>query len=305
MNVDDNASMDSGDADFSNNNKNNVSEDDDTIVEIAADGDLIMVVGPKKKKFRLHSLILKMTSKVFRAMLGLNFAEGQQLIANETTGSREPGKINLPEDDVESMDFIFKTLHHQFDALENPEDLPFFEILVAADKYDLLSAIKHAFRHALAAVVEEGETLAQMCSEGLWKLAMAAAFVENSPAFKAATRALILHCNERYLDYAEQWFLNETFAFHACAAIEEARASSKDRMMADLLNACHMPFSSIMDRMGLSGSEVFIHLSLSAQIDCLESLDYDLAHQIQVDDCGNYWTDELNEKSGFDLVLFS
>lgn len=76
-------------------------------------------------------------------------------------------------------------------------------------------------------------------------------------------------------------------------------------MMADLLNACHMPFSSIMDRMGLSGSEVFIHLSLSAQIDCLESLDYDLAHQIQVDDCGNYWTDELKEKSGFDLVLFS
>ncbi|KAF4927623.1 hypothetical protein CGCVW01_v002324 [Colletotrichum viniferum] len=216
MDIDDNVSIDSGDAGLGNNNKYNVSEDDNTIVEIAADGDLIIAAGPKKKNFRLHSLILKMTSKVFRAMLGPNFAEGQQLIANVTTGSREPGKINLPEGDVESMGFIFKTLHHQFDALENPEDLPFFEILVAADKYDLLSAIKHAFRHALAAVVEEGETLAQMCSEGLWKLAMAAAFVENSPAFKAATRALILHCNERYLDYAEQWFLNETFAFHAC-----------------------------------------------------------------------------------------
>ncbi|KAJ3958978.1 hypothetical protein N0V92_004405 [Colletotrichum tropicale] len=216
MDVDGNASIDSGDAGLSNNNKYNISEDDNTIVEIAADGDLIVVVGPKKNGFRLHSLILKMTSKVFRAMLGPNFAEGQQLIANLTTGSREPGKINLPEDDVKSMGFIFKTLHHQFDALENTEDIPFFDILVAADKYDLLSAIKYAFRHALAAVVEEEEPLEQMCSEGLWKLAMAAAFVENSPAFKAATRALILHCNERYLDYAEQYFLNEAFAFRVC-----------------------------------------------------------------------------------------
>lgn len=148
MDIDDNASIDSGDAGVSNNNKYNLTEDDNTIVEIAADGDLIMAVGPKKKNFRLHSLILKMTSKVFRAMLGPNFAEGQQLIANVTTGSRKPGlpgKINLPEDDVKSMGFIFKTLHHQFDALESPEDIPFFDILIAADKYDLIAPIKHAF----------------------------------------------------------------------------------------------------------------------------------------------------------------
>jgi hypothetical protein len=38
------------------------------IVEIAADGDVILVVGPEKVKLCVHSLFLKAASKPFSAM---------------------------------------------------------------------------------------------------------------------------------------------------------------------------------------------------------------------------------------------
>ncbi|KAJ0364587.1 hypothetical protein COL154_004967 [Colletotrichum chrysophilum] len=190
--------------------------DDNTVANIAADGDVIMVVGPEKKEFRLHSFFLKTTSKVFKAMLGPNFAEGQQLNANEAKGNRAPVKIDLPEDDVNSMGFIFRAIHHHFDAFHNAKGIPFFEILVVADKYDLIHAIKHAFHHALAAAFGKEDILKKMLGVKLWKFTMAAAFVKDATAFNTATRIFVLHWEHGFLDFAKQWYFNEVFAFHVC-----------------------------------------------------------------------------------------
>lgn len=112
--------------------------------DIAADGDVIMVVGPTKAILRVHSLMLKMASRVFTAMLGPHFSEGQDLAADR------PKEISLPEDNVQAMGVICKLLHSRPDltckvALLKPEEV--FQIAVLADKYDcmqLFSTSPHA-----------------------------------------------------------------------------------------------------------------------------------------------------------------
>ena len=59
-----------------------------TLVDIAADGDVILVVGPEKIRLRVHSLNLKATSKPFSAMLGPIWKEGRDLL--------QDGSVELP-----------------------------------------------------------------------------------------------------------------------------------------------------------------------------------------------------------------
>lgn len=64
-------------------------------IDVASDGDLILVVGDQLE-LRVYACVLRLTSPVFKAMLGPRFAEGQ----NPGT-SAEPQRLALPEDDVE------------------------------------------------------------------------------------------------------------------------------------------------------------------------------------------------------------
>jgi hypothetical protein len=50
------------------------------MAEIAADGDLILVVGPENVKIFVHSTFLKAASKPFSAMLGPDWKEGQNIL---------------------------------------------------------------------------------------------------------------------------------------------------------------------------------------------------------------------------------
>lgn len=45
------------------------------VADIAVTGDVFLVVGPEQLKLRVHSLILKTTSKPFTAMLGPNWTK--------------------------------------------------------------------------------------------------------------------------------------------------------------------------------------------------------------------------------------
>ena len=51
-----------------------------SIVEIVANGDVILVVGPEKLKLRAHSLFLKEASRPFSAMFGPDWKEGRSLL---------------------------------------------------------------------------------------------------------------------------------------------------------------------------------------------------------------------------------
>jgi len=106
------------------------------VVEIAPDGDLILVVGKSDDmvKFKVHSLCLKLASKVFTAMFGPNWAEGKALSKDN------PKEIALPEDDPVAMRKICQILHQQIEALAD-EVLTVAELAhlaLAADKYDVV-----------------------------------------------------------------------------------------------------------------------------------------------------------------------
>ncbi|KAF5500552.1 hypothetical protein CGCS363_v006528 [Colletotrichum siamense] len=265
-----------------NSGSSTTNNDDNSVANIAADGDVIMVVGPEKKEFRLHSFFLKTTSKVFRAMLGPNFAEGQHLNANQAKSNRAPVKIDLPEDDVKSMCFIVRAIHHHFDAFHNAKNIPFFEILVAAEKYDLIHAIKHAFHHALAAAFGKEDTLKKMLGVKLWKFTMAAAFVKDATAFNTATRIFVLHWEHGFLDFAKQWYFNEVFAFHVCGR----------------------PRLEIKYNIGVSDPYHFIESSVSRQLDLIEDcVEYRKGGR-HADDEDKYWMDTLKEDAGLHLALF-
>jgi hypothetical protein len=54
-----------------------------TIVKIAADGDVILVVGPEEVQLRVHSLFLKAASKPFSAMFGPDWREGHNMLGRD------------------------------------------------------------------------------------------------------------------------------------------------------------------------------------------------------------------------------
>ena len=105
-------------------------------VNVAADGDLILVVGNNlngnKLELRVHSLLLKMNSPVFRTMLGPNWLEGQSL---SNISETSPGKLDLPDDDMEGMKYLCYILHHRNDELAAlPDAITFLSIAKSVDK---------------------------------------------------------------------------------------------------------------------------------------------------------------------------
>lgn len=186
--------------------------DTNAINNIAPDGDVIMVIGPKKKEFRLHSQILKAASKVFNAMLGPKFAEGQQIV---NKGSHnDPVKINLPEDDAYSMGVLFELIFYRHDVLSSADGITYFDVALAADKYDLIRAVKYPITEAMDGILfsygERGE------EESMWKLAIAASMFDYDPGFYKATEALILFSSDGYIRLADKWYTNQIFALRLC-----------------------------------------------------------------------------------------
>lgn len=162
-----------------------------TLVDIAADGDVILVVGPEKIRLRVHSLNLKATSKPFSAMLGPIWKEGRDLLQD---GSVE---LPLPEDNAKAMEYICATLHHQNKMLPvTMTPLDVLEVAVVADKYDLVDALRFAsesWLHARNAKADE-----------LMVLTAASYAFQNVQAFRDLTRTLILDYEGSYLSLATE-----------------------------------------------------------------------------------------------------
>jgi len=109
------------------------------IIPISPNGNVVLVVGPKAVRLRVHSLLLQSASKVFNAMFGPNWSEGQGL-SEESRRS-----ICLEEDDPEALRIICCVIHHRNDVVSltlPPKQV--LQIAIAADKYDLAVALTFA-----------------------------------------------------------------------------------------------------------------------------------------------------------------
>jgi len=115
-----------------------------TVVNIAAAGDLVLVIGPEKLKLLVHSLILKTASKPLAAMLGPNWKEGRDML-----GADKPVELLLPEDSATALKYICAIIHYQNNTV--PRILGAHDILdiaITADKYNVVvpSDVRHSDR---------------------------------------------------------------------------------------------------------------------------------------------------------------
>lgn len=99
---------------------------------IDPEGDVILICG--KTEFQVSSKVLSLASPVFKALFSPSFAEGQPT-------SSKASRIQLHDDDAESMLFMCAVLHHKC-AFSKGIGLERLERLaVVTDKYDCVCAM--------------------------------------------------------------------------------------------------------------------------------------------------------------------
>jgi hypothetical protein len=160
----------------------------DPVPDISPDGDVVLVVGPRNVRLRIQSQFLRCASKVFGAMFGPTWSEGQGL------SKESPREVRLVEDDADALRIICCVIHHRNDDV--PQYLTprkVLQIAIEADKYDLNVALKYARAQWLKPRgsperVDIGYLLA------------AAFLFGDMDMFVANTLALILHYNGSYLE---------------------------------------------------------------------------------------------------------
>ncbi|KAF7927965.1 hypothetical protein EAE99_005342 [Botrytis elliptica] len=160
------------------------------IVNFAPDGDIILVVGPEMKRFRVHSLFLKVASKPFYAMFKWEWQEGQDLLHRDG-----PKEIELPADNAAALETILAIIHHQHNEIARSITASqVLEVAIVADKYDFLGAVKFASEVLLRIGAKDPSD--QM------RLVAAAYLFRDARAFKEITKALVLNYHGSYLDLA-------------------------------------------------------------------------------------------------------
>ena len=95
---------------------------------IDPEGDVILICG--EIEFQVSSKVLSLASPVFTALFGPCFAEGQPT-------SSKPSRIQLPDDDAESMRFMCAVLHHKCASAKGIGLERLEKLAVVTDKYDV------------------------------------------------------------------------------------------------------------------------------------------------------------------------
>ncbi|OPB46278.1 BTB domain-containing protein [Trichoderma simmonsii] len=202
----------------------------DFVKAIASDGDVILVVGEQKVELRVHSQCLVSASKVFGAMLGPNWSEGQNLSKNS------PKEIPLIEDDPKALYTICCVVHHRNDILPeriSPREL--LQIAIEADKYDLRTALLFA----------KAQWLQRKNITDMMELAylMAAAFLfDDMDMFIEHSQALILQHQDSYIELLADSTLSQILPPNTPHLLEERRnrmrAEIGEIMLRETKNSC-------------------------------------------------------------------
>jgi hypothetical protein len=107
---------------------------------IAADGDVILVVGLEMVKLHVRSLFLKVVSEPFSTMFEPDWKEGDSMLRRD-----KPVEISLPEDSAWAMKTICAIIHYLDKRV--PHTLParnILEIGVTTDIHDCVDALNFA-----------------------------------------------------------------------------------------------------------------------------------------------------------------
>jgi hypothetical protein len=168
------------------------------VVDIAHDGDLLLIVGKEEVRLRVYSQCLKTASSVFSAMFGPHWIEGQNL------STESPTEVVLWEDDADAMDIICCVIHHRTalvpDRLTSTKIL---QIAIEVDKYDLTST----FRWVSPEWLKPSSTKEDLVHTG--HLLAAAFLLNDSDAFMALIMKLIVDYGGSYLSLCKDPMISQ------------------------------------------------------------------------------------------------
>lgn len=95
---------------------------------IDSEGDVYLICG--ETEFQVSSKVLSLASPVFKALFGPNFAEGQPNL-------NKPSRIQIHDDDAESMRFMCAVLHHKCTSANGIGLERLERLAVITDEYDV------------------------------------------------------------------------------------------------------------------------------------------------------------------------
>lgn len=156
------------------------------IKDIARNGDVILVIGPDRLRYRVSSTIMRNASEIFDVLFGPHFSEGQDLDV------RKPKEIPLPEDDVGAMSALCGLIHlRRNDLATYIGASACLKIARLVDKYALCNAIYLPVDQWLTP--PPGTS-----SEDLSNLLLAAELMDHDRGFDRITKLLITETTEPF-----------------------------------------------------------------------------------------------------------
>jgi hypothetical protein len=161
-------------------------------INIATNGNDILIVGSEERRLRVSASSLANVSKVFRAMFGPNFSEGQDL-SDTRSGLKE---VHMSDDNADAMEVICSIIHFRSVPQEVGPDL-MLHIAIAADKFDCSIVLQHASIIWL-------DPKKSMSLVELARLMAASYLLDNPKAFSQVTLAMVFGHGDSYLALEEQ-----------------------------------------------------------------------------------------------------
>ncbi|KAE9984686.1 hypothetical protein BLS_001681 [Venturia inaequalis] len=174
-------------------------------VTIDPRGDLLLIVGETKQPVLVSARVLQVACEVFRAMLGPNFKEGQELERHNVQNSG-PYTLPLPDEEPEPMEVLCRVLHHSYHQLyEKAMSMDLLTSVAAvADKYDCASALYYPATVWLEAKLQLATTLGH---ESLLAIALQ---LDSPHVFRKISQNLILNWGGSYERLANKGNIDAT-----------------------------------------------------------------------------------------------
>lgn len=159
---------------------------------LAAYGDLILVVGPDRRRFKLESQELIKASDVFAAMFRPEFDEGRRL--REANG--EPIEVDLPDDEPFAIEKLCRLLYgHVIFGVNEPVTV--LLLAVTAHKYNMVGVV-------YLSLLVDGPISTCAKPRELWDLLVASYLVKDSLAFKKVSGRLIAKYPGPFIDLPDE-----------------------------------------------------------------------------------------------------
>jgi hypothetical protein len=170
-------------------------------IDVAPDGDVVLVVGPEKLRLRVYSQVLRAASKVFAVMLRPRWMDGKG------PSQRHQPEISLESDDAEAMRIVCHAIHFRNDVLPGqikPEEA--LRLVTVSDKYDLHDTLKHT-------ILDYLNTKTKVTRVEMGYLTAAAYLLGDTKIFAERTLALVLDFDGSYTKFFDDPITKDILPF--------------------------------------------------------------------------------------------